>query len=239
MYEIPVVIISALAASFLAAVAGFGGSVIMLPVLIWTVGVTDAIPILTIAQLIGNLSRVVFNRHELKWAVIWRFALGAVPAAIIGGIIFAKAPASALVRVLGIFLILMVVYRHTRWGRNIKMGIRGFIPLGGASGILSAIFGTVGPIAAPFFLAYGLVKGAYIGTEAMTAVVMHVTKLAVYGNYALIGIRTLLIGLGIGAVMILGTFLGGKLLHRVPEKIFPYIIEGTLLISGIIFIIQG
>lgn len=129
MEEVIVVIITALAASFLAAIAGFGGSVIMLPVLVWTVGVTDAIPVLTIAQLIGNLSRVIFNRRELDWSVIWRFALGAVPTAIIGGIIFATAPASALVRVLGIFLILMVVYRHTRWGKNIKMSLHGFTPL--------------------------------------------------------------------------------------------------------------
>lgn len=239
MEAVLVVVITALAASFLAAIAGFGGSVIMLPVLVWTVGITDAIPVLTIAQIIGNLSRVIFNRHELKWLVIWRFALGAVPTAIIGGIIFSTAPASALVRVLGIFLILMVIYRHTHWGKNVKMGLRGFIPLGGVSGILSAIFGTVGPVAAPFFLAYGLVKGAYISTEAMTAVVMHVTKLGVYGGYALIGIRTLLIGLGIGAIMILGTFLGKRILNKVPEKIFPYIIEGTLLVSGIVFIVRG
>jgi uncharacterized protein len=239
LLDIIIVIISALAASFLAAIAGFGGSVIMLPVLVWTVGVTDAIPILTIAQLIGNLSRVVLNRRELKWPVIWRFVLGAIPLAIIGGIIFAVTPAAGLVRVLGGFLILMVVYRHTRWGRNIKLGLNGFVPLGAVSGILSAVLGTVGPLAAPFFLAYGLAKGAYIGTEAMTAVFMHLTKLGVYGSYALIGLRSLLIGLGIGAVMTLGTFLGRKLLDRMPEKVFPYIIEGTLLISGILFIIRG
>jgi len=233
------VIITALVASILAAVAGFGGAVIMLPVLVWAVGIRDAIPILTIAQLIGNLSRVVFNRRELKWPVVWRFALGAVPAAIIGGVIFATAPATALVRLLGVFLIIMVVYRHTRWGKNAKLTLRGFVPLGAASGILSAVLGTVGPFAAPFFLSYGLVKGAYIGTEAMTAVIMHVTKLGVYGSYALIGVRTLLIGIAIGAVMILGTYLGKWLLNKVPEHIFPYIIEGTMLVAGVIFVIRG
>ena len=233
------VIITALVASILAAVAGFGGAVIMLPVLVWAVGIRDAIPILTIAQLIGNLSRVVFNRRELKWPVVWRFALGAVPAAIIGGVILATAPPTALVRLLGVFLIIMVVYRHTRWGKNAKLTLRGFVPLGAASGILSAVLGTVGPFAAPFFLSYGLVKGAYIGTEAMTAVIMHVTKLGVYGSYALIGVRTLLIGIAIGAVMILGTYLGKWLLNKVPEHIFPYIIEGTMLVAGVIFVIRG
>jgi uncharacterized membrane protein YfcA len=211
----------------------------MLPVLVWAVGIQDAIPILTIAQLIGNLSRVVFNRRELKWPVIWRFSIGAVPAAIIGGIIFATAPATTLVRLLGVFLIVMVVYRHTRWGKNAKLTLQGFAPLGAASGILSAVLGTVGPFSAPFFLSFGLIKGAYIGTEAMTAVIMHITKLGVYGSYALIGVRTLMIGIAIGAVMILGTFLGKHLLNKVPERIFPYIIEGTMLVAGIIFLVRG
>jgi hypothetical protein len=233
------VIAAALVASILAAVAGFGGAVIMLPVLVWAVGIQDAIPILTIAQLIGNLSRVIFNKRELKWPIVWRFALGAVPAAAIGGIIFATAPAAALVKLLGVFLIVMVVYRHTHWGKRVRLTLRGFAPLGATSGILSAVLGTVGPFVAPFFLSYGLIKGAYIGTEAMTAVIMHVTKLGVYGSYSLIGIHTLLIGVAIGAVMILGTYLGKRLLNKVPEKIFPYIIEGTMLVAGVLFIVRG
>jgi uncharacterized protein len=237
--EILVVIIASLVASVIAAVAGFGGAVIMLPVLVWAVGIQDAIPVLTIAQLIGNLSRVIFNKRELKWSVIWRFALGAVPTAIIGGIIFATAPATALVRLLGVFLIVMVIYRHTHWGKNARLKLGGFVPLGAASGILSAVLGTVGPFAAPFFLSYGLMKGAYIGTEAMTAVIMHVTKLGVYGSYSLIGIRTLLIGIAISAVMIFGTYMGKRLLNKVPERVFPYVIESTMLVAGLMFLIKG
>jgi hypothetical protein len=59
-------------------------------------GVRDAIPILTVAQLIGNLSRVGLNRRELDWRVMQRFSLGAVPTAIAGGVLFAIAPAATL-----------------------------------------------------------------------------------------------------------------------------------------------
>jgi uncharacterized protein len=232
------VILSALAASFLAAVAGFGGSAILLPVLVWTLGITDAIPILTVAQLIGNLARVLFNRRGLNWPVVGRFSLGAVPLAVAGGILFAKVPAAALVRVLGGFLILLVLFRHTRWGRGLSMPLNAFIPLGAASGLLSAVLGTAGPLAAPFFLAYGLAKGAYIGTEALTAIIMHLTKLGVYGSNSLVGARALLIGLGIGLIMIPGTYLGALWLNRLPARFFPYIIEAALLVSGIIFILR-
>ena len=239
LLTVGVVTLAALVASLIAAVAGFGGAVIMLPVLVWAFGVQDAIPILTIAQLMGNLWRVLLNRTQLNWSVVKRFAIGVVPAATVGGIIFATAPGAALVRSLGVFLVLIVVYRHTPWGKHTRMTLRGFIPLGAAAGTISAIFGTTGPVTAPFFLAFGLIKGAYIGTEAMTTVVMHITKLAVYGSYALIGVRTLLIGITIGVVMLLGTYLGKNILKRVSERVFPLIIEGAMLISGIIFIVRG
>ena len=48
----------AFVASTLAAVAGFRGAAILLPLLVAVFGVRDAIPILTVAQLFGNLSRV-------------------------------------------------------------------------------------------------------------------------------------------------------------------------------------
>ena len=45
-------------AATLAAVTGFGGAAVLLPVLVCSFGVREAIPILTVAQLIGNGSRV-------------------------------------------------------------------------------------------------------------------------------------------------------------------------------------
>lgn len=59
--QLATLIAGAMAASAVAAVAGFGGAVLLLPVLVWVFGVRDAVPILTIAQLVGNGSRVWFN----------------------------------------------------------------------------------------------------------------------------------------------------------------------------------
>jgi hypothetical protein len=61
-----VLALAALAASTLAAITGFGGAAVLLPVLIVVFGVREAVPILTVAQLIGNGSRVWFNRYDLN-----------------------------------------------------------------------------------------------------------------------------------------------------------------------------
>ena len=229
----------AFAASTLAAVAGFGGAAILLPILVPIFGIRDAIPILTVAQLVGNLSRVWFNRRDLEWRVVARFAAGGVPAALAGGFLFASAPLKFLTRLLGIFLIAVVIYRHSGISSARRLPLRAFPLIGAVFSFLSALLGSVGPIMIPFFLAYGLVKSALIGTEALATVVMHVTKLVAYGSASVLTAAGLQLGLAIGAIMILGSFVGKKLLDRLPEKFFLYLVEATLVIAGLNFLLRG
>ena len=242
MTDIPNILLmggGAFVASALAAVTGFGGAAVLLPILVLIFGVRDAIPILTVAQLIGNGSRVWFNRSELVLPVVGWFALGGVPAALVGGVLFASAPLSFLKRLLGIFLLGTVAYRHLGKQKSLRLPLRGFAVIGAVFSFLSALLGSVGPIMAPFFLAYGLVKGAYIGTEAFATVVMHVTKLVAYGGTAILTLQSVAAGLALGPIMVLGSFIGKKILDRVPERLFVLLIEGTLLVAGLGFLIFG
>jgi uncharacterized membrane protein YfcA len=229
----------AFVASTLAAVAGFGGAAILLPILVAIFGVRDAIPILTVAQLVGNLSRVGFNRRELDLPVVGWFAAGGVPAALAGGFLFASAPLSFLTRLLGVFLIAVVIYRHVGKRRARRLPLSAFPVIGAVFSFLSALLGSVGPIMIPFFLAYGLVKGALIGTEALATVVMHVTKLVAYGSAAVLTAAGLVAGLAVGSIMIAGSFVGKKLLDRLPERFFVALVEITLVAAGVAFLIRG
>lgn len=230
--------VATLVAGTLAAVTGFGGAAILLPLLIATFGTREAIPILTVAQLIGNGSRAWFNRSELDWKVVGWFALGAVPAAIVGGLVFASAPLAALTRLLGAFLLAIVAFRHIH-KRAQRMPLRAFAPLGAGASFLSALLGSVGPLMAPFFLAYGLVKGAYIGTEAMATLIMHVVKLIVYGGASLLSPHGIGVGLLMGSGLIVGSYIGKRIVHRVSERAFIMLVEATLIVAGLRFLIGG
>ena len=104
---------------------------------------------------------------------------------------------------------------------------------------LSALLGSVGPMMAPFFLAYGLVKEAYIGTEAMASALMHVVKLATYGGTELLTIDGTGVGILMGLGLIAGTYLGKRIVHRVSERVFVLLVEATLVIAGVRFLIAG
>jgi hypothetical protein len=231
--------ITALLASTVAAITGFGGAAILLPILVWLFGMREAVPILTIAQLFGNGSRVWFNRTALDYRVVLWFSLGAVPLAILGGMLFAKAPLSALTRLLGGFLILLVLLKHSRRKQFFRPTLRQFAVIGAGSSLLSALLGSIGPLMAPLFLAYGLIKGAYIGTEALCTIVMHLFKLAAYGASDLLNSRTLTAGVLLGPLMICGSLLGKKVVDALPEKVFSLIIDATLVAAGALFLIKA
>lgn len=227
-----------LIAATLAAVTGFGGAAVLLPVLVSIFGIREAVPILTVAQLVGNGSRLWFNRRELDWRVVGWFSLGAVPFALLGGFLFAKAPLTALTRILGAFFIMIVVWRHVRQGRVCHPTLPAFAGIGAVASFLSALLGSVGPLMAPFFLAYGLVKGAYIGTEATCTVVMHVTKLLAYRQAAVLSPHAITVGLVLGPVMVAGSLAGKRIVDRLPERVFVWIIEATLLVFGALFLLR-
>jgi uncharacterized protein len=232
-------LVGALLASTVAAIAGFGGAAILLPLLVAVFGIRDAVPILTIAQLIGNASRVWLNRTEVNTRVVAWFAVGAVPLAFLGGLLFVVSPSELLVRLLGAFLLLTVAWRHLRPGALPRPAVPAFAVIGAGFSFLSALVGSVGPVMAPFFLAIGLVKGAYIGTEALATVVMHVTKLAAYGTGALLTFQTVAIGLALAPLMVLGSYLGKRVVDRLSERAFMLVIDTTLILAGAAFLVGG
>jgi uncharacterized membrane protein YfcA len=231
--------LAAFVASTVAAIAGFGGSAILLPVLVPAFGARDAVLILTIVQLVANASRVVVNRRELALDVVGWFSLGAVPFAVVGGLVFAAAPLPALTRRLGAFLVAAVVVRHLPLsvGRR-RLPLRSFALLGAGSSFISALVGTIGPLLVPFFLAYGLLRGAFIGTEALSTVVIQVTKLATYTGAAVMTTTALVAGLALAPLMVLGSMSGKRLLDRVGDRLFLIIVEATMLVSGVVFILE-
>ncbi|GHJ42978.1 hypothetical protein Cs7R123_03200 [Catellatospora sp. TT07R-123] len=222
--------------ALLSSVAGFGGGVLLLPVFTALFGLRAAVPMLTLTQLSSNASRVWLNRRELRWRLVGWFALGAVPLAVAGGLALAHAPLGALKRLLGVFLLGVVVWRWRRPHPG-RPADPAFAAVGAASGLGSALLGSVGPLTAPFFLAYGLARAAYIGTEAASALTMHLAKLAAYGAGDLITGQVLVYGLALTPATLAGAWTGKRLLARVSDRLFVRLVEAGLLISGALFLL--
>ena len=223
----------------IAGVAGFGGGVVALPVLVWVFGVREAVPILTLSQILSTTSRVWLHRDGIDWKVVRNFSLGGLPLSLIGAFFFVSIDTSVLVRILGVMMLFFVVYTQMPIGRNFNMKLWGFVPLGAGTGFGSAFLGVPGPFAAVFYLAYGLAASSYIGTSALGMGIIQIPKLIIFGTSDLLTLRVLALGIGLGAIAAGSALLGRIILRRVPEKVFPRIITTMLLISGVVLLVRG
>lgn len=223
----------------IAGVAGFGGGIIMLPVLVWVLGVREAVPALTIAQLIGSVGRVWLYRREISWRVVLWFSLGALPTSAVGGFLFIQAPKELLIRILGASMLLIVAYGASPWGKKTKLPVWGFTPLGGLFGFLAAFLGIPGPFVASFYLTYGLNAGAYLGTSSTSMMLTQVPKVAIFGGNHLFTMEAVTLGVTVGFMAFVGAYTGRWILGRVPEAVFPKLINALLVATGILFLVRG
>ena len=225
-------------------VAGFGGGVIILPVLVWIYGPVVAVPVVALFQLIGTATRIWLTRDSINWKVVAWFAAGSTPFAILGSFLFIATDTDLLIRIMGGGMILLVALtqlpRHLYGGGRARMTLWGFLPLGGASGFLAAVMGIPGPFAPVFYIAYGLKPREYMATFSLGMFLIQVPKLAVYGGGGEL-ITPLVVGLGLslGVVAFGGAYFGAKLLRRIPGKVFTVVINVMVAAFGVLFLVTG
>ena len=231
--EWAVVIAGALLGSVIGGVAGFGAGITLLPILVFMLGARVAIPVLTVTMVLGNLSRIWWSRHDVNPRLAFTFLSGAIPATALGAMLFAGTSSEWLGRAIGIFMLAAVPFRRLLGASGLVVRLRYFPIVGAAVGMLSAVVVTTGPVATPFFLAYGLRRAAYIGTEGVCTMVMHITRGTVFARYALLTWDAVALGCVLGSTMFVGSWVARRLLDRMSERAFLWIVEGLLLVMGL------
>lgn len=232
-----VLVAAAFAASAIGGVVGFGAGLILLPIIAWAVGVKATAPILTVTMLFGNLGRIWWSRHDIDRAVVVRFLIGAVPATALGATLYAGTTGASLGRIFGVFLIAAVPLRHLLTASRVRMRLAHFPALGAVVGTVSGLVVTTGPMATPFFLAYGLRKGGYVATEAVCALAMHLARGAAFARLNLLPWDGVALGAILGATMFAGSWVGRRVLDRMSDRLFLVAIELLLVVLGLHFLL--
>jgi uncharacterized protein len=224
---------AALVASSFGGVAGFGTGAMMIPVIAWILGPKATVPVLTVGMFLGNGARVWFSRGEVKLPVAAAYLVGAIPGGVLGAMLYAIIDGAWISRLLGGFLLAAVPGRHLLAARGVRIRLAHFPAIGVVFGFLGSLVGGVGPVLSPFFLGHGLVRGAYVATDALCTVGTYSTRALVFHRYQLLTEPVVIAGLYIGVLMIAGAWIGRRLLDRMSERTFLRVIEGLLVLFGL------
>jgi len=225
-----------LGAGTLAGVIGFGGSTILLPVLTLVFGPKEAVPIMAIAAILGNMSRVVVWWQEIKWSAALAYSVGAMPMAWLGARTMLALDPTVLELVLGAFFIAMIPIRRILDRSGLTIGLVGLALAGAGVGYLTGIVANTGPINTPFFLAHGLVRGGFIGTEALSSLSMYTSKVTAFRSFGALPDDLIVKGMMVGTSLMIGAYLAKRFMRRISETAFRGLMDGLLLLTGVAMI---
>src|SRR5215472_2735556 len=226
------VLITGLIAGTISGIVGTGSSIILMPVLIYEYGPKQAVPIMAVAAIMANVSRILAWWRDVDWRACAAYSATAIPAAALGARTLLALPSRAVDISIGVFLIAMVPIRHWLARHQLKARLW-HLALGGAIiGYLTGIVVSTGPLSVPLFLFYGLTKGAFLATEAASSLGLYFSKSVTFERFGALTPDILLKGLITGGSLMSGAFIAKRyVLHLKPDA-FRLIMDGIMLAAG-------
>ncbi len=246
----------ALVVSALTLFSGFGLGTLLMPAFAVFFPVEVAVGATAIVHLANNIFKLVLVGRMADIKSVLRFAIPASITAVIGalllnyftgvqpiieyvlaGRVFTITIVKLVIAVLiAAFAILELNPRLEGLSFDVK-----YIPIGGAlSGFFGGLSGQQGALRSAFLIRAGLNKEKFIGTSVVSAVVVDVSRLIVYGvtffskNFAVL---KNLVGIGLitAAIMVafLGSFIGSRLVKKITMRTIQLIVGVLLLLISV------
>ncbi|MCB1616036.1 MAG: sulfite exporter TauE/SafE family protein [Pseudomonadales bacterium] len=231
------VFLSGALAWFFSTLVTGGAATLLLPVLGLVLGAQLVPPVLTVASLIANPSRVALFSAHVDWHILRYLLPGTLIGAVSGGWAFTLLEARWLELLVGLFLVSTVLqYRFNQSARPFTMKTVWFFPLGLVVAGISGVIGAVGPVFNPFFLNHGTSKEALVATKSVNSLAMQVFKLMTYGSLGIINTRILGWGVLLGLGAVCGIFLARKHLVDMSDDRFRQLLYWFMPASGLLML---
>jgi len=221
-----------LVAGTLGGIVGFGSSIMLMPVLVIAYGPIQAVPIMAIAAILANASRIAVWWRAVDWRAAAAYAITGVPAAVAGARTLLVLPPRWVEAGLGAFFLTMIPVRRWLASRDLKLRLLHLAVIGAAVGYLTGIVATTGPITAPIFLAHGLVKGAFIATEAAASLAVYLGKAAAFRTFGALPGDAIARGLLVGGSLMAGAIVAKRFVLKLDASQFRLLMDALMLLSG-------
>jgi hypothetical protein len=246
----------ALAASALTLFSGFGLGSVMMPVFALFFPLEMAVAATAVAHLLNNIFKVGLVGKHADMKVVAAFAIPGAAAAFAGALalnMIAGLPPvaeyelwgqtrsiSPIALVISMMMIVFSLFELLPSLQKVEFEKK-WLPLGGAmSGFIGGISGHQGALRSTFLAKAGLTKEVFIGTGVVSAVIVDISRLLVYGftffsrDFHAISESG---GTGLIAAATLaafaGSFAGSRLMKKVTLDTVKYIVGAMLFILAI------
>jgi uncharacterized membrane protein YfcA len=231
--------VSTLATSFISAILGMAGGMILMGVLLALLPLPAAMMLHGVAQLAANGWRAAMLRTDIAWRVFAGYAGGAVAALALfaaAGLVVGKAAALVAMGATPFVALLLPERLHVDVGRRGHATACGFVCTA-----LSLTAGVSGPILDVFFVRSKMTRHQVVATKAVTQSLSHLLKIAYFGGVLALGGAGVPAWLAVTMVVLAfaGTSASRRVLERISDASFRLWTRWTVMALGAVYLTGG
>lgn len=246
--------LTAIIVSALTLFSGFGLGTLLMPAFAIFFPVEVAVAATAVVHLANNIFKATLVGRQADWSVVVKFSLPGAAAAMVGAAllnVFAGLPPVisyqlggqmheiALVElIIGVLIVGFAFLDLLPRFKNLAFD-RKYLPMGGLiSGFFGGLSGIQGALRSAFLIKVGLEKESFIGTGTVSAVIVDVARLVIYGlsfySTKFARVPPGMSGLILSAILaaFVGSFMGTRLMKKVTLRTIQIIVGVMLIIVG-------
>lgn len=253
--EYIIISLVALSVATLTLFSGFGLGTLLMPVLALFMPIPVAIAATAVVHLANNVFKGALVGRKADWGVVTRFAIPGAFAAIAGALLLDLFASSGTIAtyslfgtdrtitmvglVIGSIIVAFALIDTLPRFKDLAFD-RKHLYIGGiVSGFFGGLSGNQGALRSAFLIKIGLDKEAFIGTGTMSAIIVDLARLLVYGlafySVQFAPISSDLLGLVLAAMIsaFLGSFIGSRLMKKVTLRSIQVLVGIMLILVGV------
>lgn len=221
--------------------AGFGGGVVLAPLLALVAPLNVVVPVSSALNVIAGVSQGVTRWRIVQWRDLFRIAPFSLAGIFLGIWLLTRIDPKPLMKVFGFFIVAYALYMLYSRGAVPAIARRWLYPLGAllsmAAGTIGSLFGgAAGPLYAMYLNSLRLERDCFRAT--MTMIMLTMGSMRIFGFLAT-GMYThkvlSLLALGLPLV-VLGGWIGARLVARFDQERFGRAVGCVMLASGFVLI---
>ena len=223
--------------------AGFGAVLIAIPILAFIMPLTTAVAATTVLTALTSIHHVGRNWRHVAWPHFLRISFYTIIGLGLGFYFLRLLHEDALKRCLGAFLILYSIYALWTASAPPVFPLRWHGGLAAGTGIFGGFFGAlfgggIGPIYVIYFNVLRMPKEVFRATMSTVVLLTGAARIAGYATFGFYESSTVtLIAVGLPMVIV-GSWLGDRVVQRLDPAKFGAFIGVLILLSGVALLVK-
>lgn len=217
--------------------------ILVATILMYVFPAKESIGILLPMLIVGDLFAVIFYRRS----VVWKYLISLIPWVLIG-IIFGyfvlnQINSDQLKPLIGVIVLALIILHVSRerlgetFTKVLPKSLWFTISMGILAGFTTMIGNAAGGVMAIYLLMKGLPKNEFVGTGAWFFMFVNLIKVPFYISLGLITFDSIAFNMWLIPTILIGAFIGIKVVPHIPQKVFQTLILAFALIGALRLII--